>query len=215
VSGLFAGPYSRRGARRDRSTAAVSIAIVLRNVRRTLARKLHRRGIYRIGAEPFCAIDKDRLFRRYGILCSTLAPTWASTRHIFGIPDTEGALFRRSPRVAHSSFLATTDRFHDEHPGVVVTSRETVQIRRLDGFVYRVPEGARTWIKLEVEGYEPQAIAGGRQLISRADALEVELATERALRRGAALLLKSYRPTSSGSSSLPSPRRSSPLPVGR
>jgi FkbM family methyltransferase len=36
-------------------------------LRQAVARALHRRGIYRIGSEPFGAIDKDRLLRRYGI----------------------------------------------------------------------------------------------------------------------------------------------------
>jgi FkbM family methyltransferase len=36
-------------------------------VRRSIVRELHRRGIYRIGTEPFGAIDKDLLFRRFGI----------------------------------------------------------------------------------------------------------------------------------------------------
>jgi FkbM family methyltransferase len=35
--------------------------------RQIIARELHRRGIYRIGADPFSAIDKDLLFHRFGI----------------------------------------------------------------------------------------------------------------------------------------------------
>jgi FkbM family methyltransferase len=36
-------------------------------LREAAVRALHRRGIYRIGSEPFGAIDKDRLLHRYGI----------------------------------------------------------------------------------------------------------------------------------------------------
>jgi FkbM family methyltransferase len=36
-------------------------------LRQAAVRALHRRGIYRIGSEPFGAIDKDLLLRRYGI----------------------------------------------------------------------------------------------------------------------------------------------------
>jgi FkbM family methyltransferase len=192
--------------------------MVVRRVRQVLVRELHRRGIYRIGTEPFGAIDKDRLFRRYGIdlvfdvganvgeyashlrylgyrglivsmeperrSFSVLAsraeadPLWEVHQLAAGERDME-AQFNIASQTVSSSFLVTTERFHIEHPGVVVTSREPVQVRRLDGFVSRVPEGARTWIKLDVEGYERQAIAGGTQLIALADALEVELATER------------------------------------
>ena len=190
----------------------------MRRVRQVLVRELHRRGIYRIGAEPFGAIDKDRLFRRYGIdlvfdvganvgeyaahlrylgyrgrivslepargsfsVLATRAeadPLWEVHQLAAGETDTE-AQFNVASESVSSSFLATSERFLIENPGVIVASRETVQVRRLDRFVDRVPEGAHMWIKLDVEGYEPHAIAGGTQLIALADALEVELATER------------------------------------
>ena len=190
----------------------------MRRARQTLRRELRRRGIYRIGADPFGAIDKELLFGRYGIDLvfdvganvgeyadllrnlgyrgriisfepasepfSALAakaeadPLWEAHQLAVGDTDSE-AVFNVASWSVSSSFLSTTPRFDAELPGVVVAGTETVQVRRLDGFVDQVPDGAHVWVKLDVEGYETNAIAGAGRLLERTVALEVELATER------------------------------------
>ena len=187
-------------------------------IREVVVRELHRRGIYRIGSEPFGVVDKDRLFRRYGIdlvfdvganvgeyakhlrylgyngrivslepASEPFAALAASAKddvlwdvHQLAAGDVEGeATFNVANASVTNSFLATTDRFDDEHPGIVVTAQETVRVCRLDAFGDQVPKDAHLWVKLDVEGFEPRAIAGGKELLARADVIEVELATER------------------------------------
>jgi FkbM family methyltransferase len=187
-------------------------------VRQTIVRELHRRGVYRIGSQPFGAIDKDLLLRRFGIdlvfdvganvgayakhlrylgyrgrivslepasepfivLTSQAQddPLWDT--HQLAAGDADGAAtFNVASQTVSSSFLAMTDRFEAEYPGIVVTERETVLMCRLDAFVDQVQAGAHVWVKLDVEGYELAAIAGAKELLARTDCVEVELATER------------------------------------
>jgi FkbM family methyltransferase len=55
----FAGPLQRRGGGYDEW--------ILRRARHQIVRQLHGRGFYRVGPEPFGAVDKPLLLRRYGI----------------------------------------------------------------------------------------------------------------------------------------------------
>lgn len=200
------------------ASAPAGYDAAMSRARRLIVRELHRRGIYRLGRDPFGAIDRERLFHRFGIDLvfdvganvggwaqqlrdfgyagriislepgsvpfATLAsrasddPLWDA--HQLAAGDTDrAATFNISNNAVSSSLLATTDRFDEQHPGVLVTRQETVQVCRLDAFVTDVQPDARVWVKLDVEGYELAAIGGGKELLARTDCVEVELATER------------------------------------
>jgi FkbM family methyltransferase len=191
---------------------------MLRKARQQIVGQLHRRGLYRLGSEPFGVIDKVRLLRRFrtnllfdvganvgeyarslrrlgyagrivsfepsseafSVLGSRTRndPLWDAHQVAVGDHDGE-ATFNIANASVCNSFLPMNDRFEVAVPGVVVTSQESVQVRRLDTFADEVSPETNLWVKLDVEGHELAAIAGAQDLLGRTDVVEVELATER------------------------------------
>jgi FkbM family methyltransferase len=105
-------------------------------------------------------------------------PLWDAHQVAVGDHDGE-ATFNITNASVCNSFLPMNDRFGVAVPGVVVTSQESVQVRRLDAFADEVSPETNLWVKLDIEGHELAAIAGAQELLGRTDVVEVELATER------------------------------------
>lgn len=71
--------------------------------------------------------------------------------------------------VANSAGQATLDQDHPEHAAHQFTSRETVELRRLDDLTSQ--RGQRIALKIDVEGHEIEAVSGMRQLLQDNDAI--------------------------------------------
>jgi FkbM family methyltransferase len=73
-----------------------------------------------------------------------------------------------------SSLLGMRERLLDSHPRLQYVDREEVSVARLDSFAADL-EGRRTYLKVDVQGYERQVLAGAGDLLSGFEAIEVEL----------------------------------------
>jgi len=73
-----------------------------------------------------------------------------------------------------SSLLAQNDLLRRLSPSSVVQAREKVAMRRLDGI--DVGPAVRLHLKVDVQGYEPQVLAGAAGLLDRLTSLQLEMA---------------------------------------
>lgn len=186
--------------------------------RRLLVRQLHQHGIYRLGARPFGAIDRELRLREFGVTLvfdiganvggwaqqlreqgydgrivsvepasesfESLArradddPAW-DVHHAAAGDHDHRAAFNIASNATSSSLLGVTTRFSEEHPNVLVSGQEEVDVWRLDRFVSELGADDHVWVKLDVEGNELAAVAGAQELLRRSQVVEVELATER------------------------------------
>lgn len=93
--------------------------------------------------------------------------------------DSRGDLdmFRHSEHTSSSSLLAATEASKTMYPFVSSQERVKVRIETLDDLLARgdIVLDPLTLVKLDVQGYEDRVIRGGRKLLSRADAVILEV----------------------------------------
>jgi FkbM family methyltransferase len=77
---------------------------------------------------------------------------------------------------ASSSILAMLDRHRDVAPQSAYVGRETVPLMRLDDAAAAYPgDPARTWLKIDTQGYEAQVMAGAPELLRTVRAVQCEV----------------------------------------
>ncbi len=74
-----------------------------------------------------------------------------------------------------SSLLAMEAAHKDLYPFSAAITPETVALRRLDSYLDDITIRGSLLVKIDVQGAEAQVLRGGRQLISRADAVVAEV----------------------------------------
>lgn len=78
-----------------------------------------------------------------------------------------------------SSFLPMRPRHVEIYPGSQYVATEVVQVMRLDSIFDAVvrPE-AKTWLKMDVQGFEMQVLEGAACVLKRIDAVQAEISLE-------------------------------------
>lgn len=74
-----------------------------------------------------------------------------------------------------SSVLEMRENLLDALPQSKYIERQVVPMRRLDNVVGKSLEGRRIFLKLDVQGFEPQVLRGAGQLLSEVTALQLEM----------------------------------------
>ncbi len=74
-----------------------------------------------------------------------------------------------------SSLLPVATRLSELFPEAAPQRRERVRSCRLDRAGINLPEGVRTLLKLDVQGFERQALAGAKGILDRVAIVETEL----------------------------------------
>lgn len=127
-----------------------------------------RRGGYQ---GPIVSFEPDE--RTYHQLEQRAADDPGWTHHQLAIGAQKGEL---SLNLSHSSlwnsFLPISTTTLGGAPDAVYVGTQTVQVDRLDDLV---TNGDRVMIKIDVQGFEREVLAGAQNLLSRTSALEVEL----------------------------------------
>jgi len=94
-----------------------------------------------------------------------------------GLGSTEGTLtFHRNPYADSSSFRPMTDLHRSQFP--FTAGQEAllpVPVRTLDSFGPELDLAARLFVKIDVQGYEDEVLAGGEEVVSRAYMVSVEV----------------------------------------
>jgi len=84
---------------------------------------------------------------------------------------------------AASSFLEPTDHFAENAPGLRYVGREKVRVTTVDSVIDRYyPRGDRLFLKLDVQGYERQVLAGARATLPRVVGMKIEMSLVRSYR---------------------------------
>jgi len=84
------------------------------------------------------------------------------------------AIINRSEFTPCSSMLPVTDLLTRDYPDAGKVTPQQVDIARLDDAMVGKIEG-NLLVKIDVQGYEPQVIAGGRETLARASYVAVEV----------------------------------------
>jgi FkbM family methyltransferase len=75
-----------------------------------------------------------------------------------------------------SSFLKMTDHIKHNAPQLNYTGRELVKVKTVDSVIDQYyPQGDRLFLKLDVQGYEKNVLAGARNSLNRIVGLRIEM----------------------------------------
>lgn len=85
-------------------------------------------------------------------------------------------LMHRSENIVSSSFLDVAAVCIAQDPTTRSNQDEEVQVETLARLANRLPD-ARTWLKLDVQGYELEVLAGAGSYLNRVIAVECEMST--------------------------------------
>lgn len=100
---------------------------------------------------------------------------WES--HQLALGATPGIqLMHRSENIVSSSFLDVAAVCIAQDPTTRSNQDEEVQVETLARLANRLPD-ARTWLKLDVQGYELEVLAGAGSYLNRVIAVECEMST--------------------------------------
>jgi FkbM family methyltransferase len=103
-------------------------------------------------------------------------PLWEA--HRLALSDAEGdGELNVAGNSFSSSFLELTDQHLQSAPASSFVATETVRTARLESLWPELVGEARTWVKLDVQGFELHVLRGAGERIRDACALEVELST--------------------------------------
>lgn len=99
-------------------------------------------------------------------------PNWHTFNFALGRSDTNGEMLLASNDGQSSSLLEPVEHLKN-FPTVRFLNKETVSVRRLDG-VEALNDANRIYLKLDVQGFEWEAIQGAIGLIEKIEVLEIE-----------------------------------------
>lgn len=100
---------------------------------------------------------------------------WTAHQVALGRMDKQERMFRSANTVS-SSMLQISDDMARAAPDTAVVGEETISLRRLDSLRAEVlPASARALLKLDVQGYEGEALAGASETLAQIAAIECEL----------------------------------------
>lgn len=103
---------------------------------------------------------------------------WLVRGHACGIIDGERPLNVAANRQS-SSFLPMRARHVEICPGSQYVGTEVVLVKRLDSIFDEVTTpGAKTWLKLDVQGFEMQVLDGAAGILNRIEAIQAEISLE-------------------------------------
>jgi FkbM family methyltransferase len=75
-----------------------------------------------------------------------------------------------------SSFLEMTDHIRKNAPALAYVGRELVKVKTIDSLIDKYyPTGDRLFLKIDVQGYEKNVLAGARKSLDRIVGLRVEM----------------------------------------
>ena len=100
---------------------------------------------------------------------------WEVVRSAVGDDEGEIVVHVAGNDGASSSVLPMLDAHVAAAPAAAYVSEETVPLHRLDGLVADRADGRRCFLKLDVQGYEQQVLAGAGEVLDRFEAIELEL----------------------------------------
>jgi len=103
-------------------------------------------------------------------------PRWATIHGALGSRMGE-AVINVSARTNMSSFRKIGDQFTQQHEWAKICGTETVNMRTLDSvFLDYVSSEDRILLKMDVQGYENEVLAGAARSLPRITAIQIELA---------------------------------------
>lgn len=103
-------------------------------------------------------------------------PLWHVERVALGETDTELEIRVSGDHGGASSLLEMTEHLAREAPDQRVVRGERVQVRTLDSLIGRYyPTGDRLFLKLDVQGFEPQVLRGAMRSLHRIVGMQVEM----------------------------------------
>ncbi len=107
---------------------------------------------------------------------------WRAVRMALGRQQGRAAI-NVAHDTAYSSLLEPLHGVEADHSGIATASREEVGLTTLD-LLLADENAARPFIKLDVQGFEEEVLAGGVQTLERAAGLQLELSAARLYRGG-------------------------------
>ncbi|MCP5431989.1 MAG: FkbM family methyltransferase [Alphaproteobacteria bacterium] len=134
------------------------------------ARKLRKRGFRGriLSFEPMAGA--------YGVLAAKAArdPLWTALPYALGAESARRVLHVSGNSVS-SSFLPMLASHEAAAPRSAYVGAEEVEIRRLDDVAGElIPEGAKAYLKIDVQGFEHEVLAGAQRFLRRALAVQAE-----------------------------------------
>jgi len=122
-----------------------------------------------VSFEPIASVHAE-LVQRCGV-----DPHWQGWHTALGDSDGTSEINVSQNRVS-SSLLTVTERSVGAARATAIETRESITVRRLDSLRAEVMAGAaRAYMKIDVQGFERQVLAGARAALSQVAALELEL----------------------------------------
>ncbi len=101
------------------------------------------------------------------------------TTYNYGLSDATGTTeINISNNFVSSSILGMKDMHKDLYPESVYTTKETIQLRRLDDVFAKEKLSKNILIKIDVQGYEEKVLAGAPNTIRKAAVIIVETSFE-------------------------------------
>lgn len=102
---------------------------------------------------------------------------WSCEKIAIGSTDGETSM-NVSGHETSSSLLSITNTHINAMPSSATIGKEDIQVARLDSFYSKyVNSNDRIYMKIDVQGYEKEAIKGATKILEKTHVLEVELST--------------------------------------
>lgn len=132
-------------------------------------------------------VSFEPLAAAHAVLAGRAAADGRWDAHAFALGDGDGtARIGVAGNSYSSSLLEMLPAHVDAAPESAMVGFETVQVRRLDSVIDQVcPAPARLYLKLDVQGFERQVLAGAQATLARVRVLQLEMSLA-ALYAGAA-----------------------------
>jgi FkbM family methyltransferase len=122
-------------------------------------------------------VSFEPLAQPFSVLAARAAgdPQWLAFQFALGSEDADRTMFR-SANVVSSSLLPIDADVTGHSPETRTIGEEPVQVKRLDSLRQQVlVPGARAYLKLDVQGFEAEALAGATESLGQVVAVECEL----------------------------------------
>lgn len=103
-------------------------------------------------------------------------PLWLCERAAIGDVQGDTEINVSGGGGSASSFLEMTDNIKQNAPSLLYTGREKVKMSTVDSVIDRYyPHGDRLFLKLDVQGYEKNALDGARDSLHRVVGMKIEM----------------------------------------